>query len=94
LASGEGGEYVLKAKIAGNGSPQAVSEAKARVNFKPFADAGADFSVDVLNPQSLTLRAHLTKMATSKALYGISETVSQLLVWLRYILILIQVLIR
>jgi len=29
LASGEGGEYVLKAKIAGNGSPQAVSEAKA-----------------------------------------------------------------
>ncbi|EIC06047.1 PKD domain containing protein, partial [Acetivibrio thermocellus YS] len=46
----KGGEYVLKAKIAGNGSPQAVSEAKARVNFKPFADAGADFSVDVLKP--------------------------------------------
>jgi len=64
------------------------------VNFKPFADAGADFSVDVLKPTKFDASRSFDKMATSKALYGISETVSQLLVWLRYILILIQVLIR
>jgi hypothetical protein len=45
-----GGRYLLTASIAGNETEDGTAETDARINIKPYADAGVDFSVDVMTP--------------------------------------------
>jgi PKD repeat protein len=47
---GKGGKYSVTARVAGSTSEEASKDAAVQINSKPYADAGVDFSEDVLKP--------------------------------------------
>ncbi|TYQ18185.1 UNVERIFIED_CONTAM: PKD domain-containing protein [Acetivibrio alkalicellulosi] len=46
----QGGNYILRSSIFGNDALDATHKENAKINFRPYADAGVDFSVNVLEP--------------------------------------------